>query len=115
MRVLYHLVQTNEVSEEETRRRLCLQDDIFLSRVRCFWSCSCSQKRGRDSLYFQVFPWHFYFMRGHSLVKLTEHDNSADDIHRVSVCVCFLPIHSGHQVRWTYQPGSHRRKVTQDF
>ena len=32
-----------------------------------------------------------------------------------SICVCFLPIHSGHQVRWTYQPGSHRRKVTQDF
>ena len=33
-----------------------------------------------------------------------------------AVCVlCFLPIHSGHQVRWTYQPGSHRRKVTQDF
>ena len=32
------------------------------------------------------------------------------------VCVCeFLPIHSGHQVRWTYQPGSHRRKVAQDF
>ena len=30
------------------------------------------------------------------------------------VCVCFLPIHSGHQVRWTYQPGSHRRKVTQE-
>ena len=30
------------------------------------------------------------------------------------VCVlCFLPIHSGHQ--WTYQPGSRRRKVTQDF
>ena len=34
---------------------------------------------------------------------------------RVCVCVCFLPIHSGHQVRWTYQPGSHERKVTQDF
>ena len=33
----------------------------------------------------------------------------------INVCVCFLPIHSGHQVRWTYQPGSHRRKVTQDF
>ena len=29
--------------------------------------------------------------------------------------LCVLPIHSGHQVRWTYQPGSHRRKVTQDF
>ena len=35
--------------------------------------------------------------------------------HVNSVCVCFLPFHSGHQVRWTYQPGSHRRKVTQDF
>ena len=34
---------------------------------------------------------------------------------KVCVCVCFLPIHSGHEVRWTYQPGSHRRKVTQDF
>ena len=33
----------------------------------------------------------------------------------ICVCVCFLPIHSGHQVRWTYQPGSHRRKVTHDF
>ena len=31
----------------------------------------------------------------------------------VCVCVCFLPIHSGLQ--WTYQPGSHRKKVTQEF
>ena len=29
------------------------------------------------------------------------------------VCFCSLPIHSGHQ--WTYQPGSHRRKVTEAF
>ena len=34
---------------------------------------------------------------------------------RGGVCVFFLPIRSGHQVRWTYKPGSHRRKVTQDF
>ena len=37
---------------------------------------------------------------------------------RAELCVFsvyFLPIHSGHQVRWTYQPESHRRKVTQDF
>ena len=33
----------------------------------------------------------------------------------VCVCVCFLPIHYGHQVRWTYQPRSHRRKVTPNF
>ena len=31
------------------------------------------------------------------------------------MCLCFLPIHSGHQVRWTYQPGSLGRKVTQYF
>ena len=24
------------------------------------------------------------------------------------MCVCFLHIHSGHQVRWTYQPGSYK-------
>ena len=28
----------------------------------------------------QVFPWHFYFMREHSLVELTEHDDSAANI-----------------------------------
>ena len=28
----------------------------------------------------QVFPWHFYFMRRHSLVKLTKHVDSAADI-----------------------------------
>ena len=33
----------------------------------------------------------------------------------IDVCACFLPIYSGRQVRWMYQPGSHRRKVTQDF
>ena len=33
----------------------------------------------------------------------------------VCVCVCFLPICSGRQVRWMYKPGSHRRKLTQDF
>ena len=35
--------------------------------------------QGRDSLYSQVFPRYFHFMRGHSLVELTEHDNSAAD------------------------------------
>ena len=28
----------------------------------------------------QVFPWHFYFMCEHSLVELTEHDDSAANI-----------------------------------
>ena len=29
--------------------------------------------------------------------------------------VCFLPIYSGRQGRWMYQPGSHRRKVAPVF
>ena len=37
-----------------------------------------------------------------------------DRLHTVCF-VCFLPIYSGRQVCWTYQPGSHRSKVTQDF
>ena len=47
---------------------------------------------GRDSLYFQVFPWHLYFVRGHSLVELTEHYNSADDImvHSMYIYRCIL-------------------------
>ena len=28
----------------------------------------------------------------------------------VCVCVCFLPVQSVHQVRWTYQLGSGRRR-----
>ena len=38
---------------------------------------------------------------------------ASDQKRRVCVCV-FLPIYSGHQVRWMCQPGSHRRKVTQE-
>ena len=34
----------------------------------------------------QVFPGHFYFMREHSLVELTEHDDSAANI-IVQVCI----------------------------
>ena len=36
-------------------------------------------------------------------------------ITKTSVCVFFFLIHFEHQVRWTYQPGSHRKKITQDF
>ena len=48
---------------------------------------------GRDSLYFQVFPWHLYFMRGHSLVELTEHDNS-DAVIMVHNTYIYVALHS---------------------
>ena len=39
--------------------------------------------------------------------------NSVDGVHE---CVCvFFPLILDIQVRWTYQPGSQRREVTQDF
>ena len=63
-------------------------------------------------------PWHKRVLQGAEKFMTSWH--SLSNAARLSfsdlcVCVCFLPIHSGHQVRWTYQPGSHRRKVTQDF
>ena len=42
----------------------------------------------------QVFPWHFYFMRGHSLVELTEHDDSAADIILHSMLYIYVLLHS---------------------
>ena len=39
----------------------------------------------------------------------------ANGIFPTVVCVCFLPIHSGHQVRWTYQPGSHKISRASSF
>ena len=48
----------------------------------------------------QVFPWHFYFMRGHSLVELTEHDDSAADIilhsmyRAIHICTAAFILHN---------------------
>ena len=44
----------------------------------------------------QVFPWHFYFMRGHSLVELTEHDDSAANIilHSIVELYIYALLHS---------------------
>ena len=41
----------------------------------------------------QVFPWHFYFMREHSLVELTEHDDSAANIIVHSICTAAFMVH----------------------
>ena len=50
--------------------------------------------------------------------SIGSNDNEPNSDHQsplVFVCVfLFLPIFSGRQVRWMYQPGS-QRKVTQDF
>ena len=50
---------------------------------------------------------------GACLTFSREKDSAIHFPRRPCVCVCFLPTHSGLQ--WTYQPGSHRKKVTQDF
>ena len=43
----------------------------------------------------QVFPWHFYFMREHSLVELTEHgDNAANIIVHSMYTYMYCCIHS---------------------
>ena len=42
----------------------------------------------------QVFPWHFCFMREHSLVELTEHDDSAANIMVHSMLLLLLLLSS---------------------
>ena len=63
-------------------------------------------------------PWHLHlwisYKVGALLCALVMY-MSENMLGPVCVCVCFLPIYSGRQVRWMYQPGSHRRKITQDF
>ena len=64
--------------------------------------------RGRSS-FSGPFPYYYVILPGIHSGKITTASF-------VCLCVvCFLPIHSGHEVRWTYQPGSQRRRVTQDF
>ena len=52
---------------------------IQISRILNFQPHKICSKGGIHCIS-QVFPWHFYFMRGHSLVELTEHEDSAADI-----------------------------------
>ena len=56
----------------------------FIQELHVFWGVPVLKKhevleQGQDSLYVQVFPGHFYCMRGSSLVKLMKHLNSAAD------------------------------------
>ena len=63
-------------------------------------------------------PFHFFLFFFNSLILRgveTTTNRIINKCNVVCLCVCFLPIHSGHDVRLTYQPGSHRRKVTQGF
>ena len=61
---------------------------------------------------FQVFPWHFCFMREQSLVELTEHDDSAANIMVHSMYTyMYCCIHSTYLVvcidnEWTPQRNS---------
>ena len=42
----------------------------------------------------KVFPWHFYFMRGRSLVKLTKHDDSAVVCRAIHTCTAAFIVHN---------------------
>ena len=50
---------------------------------------------------------HYWYEVG--MLKLPAVDTKYQVVNSTCVCfVCFLPIHCGHQVHWTYQPRSHR-------
>ena len=62
---------------------------VFYQELDVFGAVSVRKKtmkfltKVRYSLYFQFFPWRFYFMRGGSLVELVERANC---YHRTTVC-----------------------------
>ena len=91
-------------------RALLLPHGVPASKARC-GVCRPRKTHGSmgDSLFFShCDSWWCVFLPS------TTHIMHLCVFKEKSECTsCFLPIHSGHQ--WTYQPGSHRRKVTQDF
>ena len=61
------------------------QYGFFICVCMSLWVFLFSKKmkfftKGGTHCISQVFPWHFYFMREHSLVELTERDDSAANI-----------------------------------
>ena len=82
----------------------------YRGRLRCKGTktiTASSRTPDFDRRYLPLEHWCLY-----NSSSIFENDLRYTNSQRLVVCVCFLPIHSGHQVRWTYQPGSHRRKVT---
>ena len=64
--------------------------ELFLfAKKRKFLNKSGIHRTFRSSL-----AWHFYFMREHSLVELTEHDDSAADITAHSMYIIHVLLHS---------------------
>ena len=94
---------------QNTDRGCRIHSIDFYLELRVFGAVPIRKKdeildEGRDSLYFQVFPWHFYFMREHSLVELTEHDDSAADIvsHNIHICTATFIVHNVYRYNeWT--------------
>ena len=72
---------------------------IWMSRRVCLFAKKMKfLTKGGIHCISQVFPWHFYFMREHSLVELTEHDDSAANIivhsmYTVHICIAAFIVH----------------------
>ena len=61
---------------------ICMSLRVFLSAKKMKFLT-----KGGIHCISQVFPWHFYFMCEHSLVKLTEHDDRVLLISSYIVCI----------------------------
>ena len=59
---------------------------------------------------------HYYCSTDSSRVLVAPRPLGRRNCRLICVCGCgCFPTYSGRAVRWMYQPGSHRRKVAQDF
>ena len=95
------------VLDAHTREPITVITERYLGVLRfCRWSQpGHNQKLAHLISEIRVERSHLMFCTNCHKIDITTGYCSWVEIH---VCVCFLPIHSGHQVRWTYQPGSHR-------
>ena len=85
---------------------------MYYNKKECtkYMTKYCSMERCESKLT------RIFFFKFFSECVLVACWNEIINIHTYKLCVlCFLPIYSGRQDCWTYQPRSHRRKVTQDF
>ena len=89
---------------------LCMESTSYVSPSGWCFSILRPRAGFLTSAYVRI---NFNQKNNYTLVQQDRMDNAPQ-----CVCVCvvfFFPYILGIQVRWTYQPGSHRRKITQDF
>ena len=85
---------------------------FFWMTPACVWCCDASTFTEHEN--HQTSNLNKRYFGEHNKRQFPDHSRQIFAANIV-VCVRVFPVYSERQIRWTYQPGSHRRKVAQDF